>query len=66
MNYETLIKFGNAITPYRVIVAEQFNTEFAANLYGSLECTERCKESQYHYWTVKHSPASGDSSGHLA
>lgn len=55
--FETIIKHGNAIEPYRIVDKQTFHTEFAALLYGRLECTRLSERDQYHYWSV---------SGHLA
>lgn len=44
---ETVIKHGNAITPYREVEREKFNTQIAAVLYGSMQCKQL---DQYHYW----------------
>ena len=45
----TRVFHGNAITPYRVVAEEAFNTEFAARLFGWLTCVSL---GEYHYWTV--------------
>jgi hypothetical protein len=64
--FEVAIKHGNAVQPYRTVSTQLLKTEFAANLYGSLECAEKCKDDMYHYWSITHSGPQSDTPAILA
>lgn len=48
--FKTTVKHGNAIVPYTTVEQEQFNTEFAAKLFGWLTCAAA---DRYHYWVAE-------------
>lgn len=50
----TVLWYGNAVVPYRIVATEHFHTEFAARLFGQLSCWP----SQYYHWVLVW-PASG-------
>lgn len=48
-----LVWHGNAVTPYAVMAAGEFHTDFAARLFGFLSCQGR----PYTHWSVEEVPA---------
>lgn len=62
--WRTEIKRGNAVLPLHIVQSQVFNTEFAANLFGSMANVQACVESGdlYNHWAVHKEPAREDSS----